>query len=664
MSITSPLPRRALVAALALSAVAAAAGTLIRSDDPDLFHHLALGREIVRSGLFHDERLVFPTLGQPAGVAPYWLGSVVLYLWHALFGDAGLSFLPAAFGALLCALLLVDATPRSSRHSALTLAAATLPVALALEVFRYRAVPRPELFGALLLAWTMWAIRRFEEGRQLPLLLFPAVAALWTNLHPSTAVALGPLALLVASLAARAARARWRRTVPAAASGAATGAPVPEEGGPPGHVLEARAPVLEEIPGTAAAPGERSFAPAALAGAILLAGTLATALRPGFESTVTVALRFVLAAFGAGGGPGGPVDPGLRSVARSVLEMQGGGAALWTTPAGALIVLAGLSFLLAWRAARPRELLTVAAFAVLPFAAVRLALFFAVVAAPIAARNLGAALSRLPPRLGRVPAQAGAAALCAAAALASLPLGDQAAHIRFGAGIAWEAFPVRAADYLAAAGFRGRLFDTFHLGGYLEWRGVGPPYQDGRGSAPPEDQPGATTGPLDRAAFAPLDAKYRFDALVLAYPSVDPAYAQLVGPAAFSPDPARWALVAYDDGGLLYLRRDGRYADLAARDEFRYASPANAFLLQTPPAALPAVLADLRRSVVEAPRCIVCRYLEAEVALACGLPAEAASAAAAALPRAYGPVRDALASVAARAAAAGVPRRPGGAASP
>lgn len=613
---TLPLPRRARAAALSLLAAAAFAGTLVRPDDPDMFHHLALGREIVRTGLFTDERLVFPSMGGPTGVPPYWLGSVVIYLWHALLGAAGLSLFAAVVGALLCLLLVADSAPRGARHSALTLAAAALPSALALEVFRYRAVPRPEVLAVVLLAWTMWAIRRFEDGRRPALLLFPAVAILWTNLHPSTAVGLAPIAILALTSAAEAVLARVR----------------PAE----------RPPPWRGVLGAAA---------------VLVAGVLATAVRPGFTSTLGFAVRFALATAGFRD-LAAAEDPALRNVALTVLEMQGGGAALWTGPVGALVFLSAIAFVANWRALRAREVLTVAAFAALPFAAVRFAVFFAVVAAPIAARNLGAALSRLPAVRRRVPVQALASAAAVAFAIASLPYGALAPHVRLGLGPAWEAFPVRAADYLEAAAFEGRLFNTFHMGGYLEWRRVGPPYQDGRGTAPPEDAPGSTTGPLDRAAFAPLDARYRFDALVLAYPSVPPELARALGPTAFGPDPARWSLVAFDDGGLLYLRRDGRYAGLAARDEYRAASPADPFLLASAtPRTLPPMLAELRRAAGEAPRCVLCRYLEAELALASGRAEEAAGAAAAALPLAYGPARAALESVAARAAAARTWRR-------
>ena len=76
--------------------------------------------------------------------------------------------------------------------------------------------------------------------------------------------------------------------------------------------------------------------------------------------------------------------------------------------------------------------------------------------------------------------------------------------------------------------------------------------------------------PLDPARLAALDARFRFDALVLAAPDRDAAAEEglrrLAPRTDVAADRATWALVAFDDGGLLYLRRDGRYAERAARD--------------------------------------------------------------------------------------------------
>ncbi len=602
------LDRRTLAVALGLAALAAFLGTLVLSDDPDMFHHLAVGRVILRSGFPTTEPFLFPHRGEPFGAPPYWLGSVAIYAWHRAFGEAGLSVLPAVVGALVALILLLDAAPRRGRHGWATLAAAAAPLALALETYRYRAVARTEIFSAALLAFTMWAFRRHEDGRPRALLALPLVAVLWTNLHPATAVGLVPLALFVlAGAAERLVRRAFR--------------------------LEA-----------GAAPSWRSLGTAA---AILVAMAAASAATPAGGNPVATAARFALAALRIDVGSSRADDPALANVVRFVGEMQGGGTALFRTPVGVLLVLAAFSFALRPRTIRPRELLTVAAFAVLPFHAVRFAVFFAIVAAPITARNLGAAVTALPARVRDFPARAPAAAALAAAALATLPLGMLAPHIRFGAGLTHGAFPVRGTEYLRALGFEGPLFNTFHLGGYLEWAGLSP-FQDGRGATSPEDTAAAVAGPTQRWLFAGLDARYRFDALLVTYPAGDPESGAPFG--VFDPDPAVWALVAFDDAALLYLRRDGRYAAAAARDAFRHLTPAEPALV-LPPADPEATLGELRRSVLEAPDCFRCRYWLGEVALVTGRPEEALATVTPVVARTYGDEREVFENVAARAAA-------------
>ncbi len=592
---------------LLAAAVIAFLGTLVRSDDPDMFHHLAFGREIVRSGLQALEPFVYPLRGVVTGPPTYWLGSVTIFGWHALFGDAGLSLLPATIGALLAVVLLLDSTPRAGRHTVLTVCAAVIPVALAIETYRYRAVARTEIFSALLLAVTMWAIRRFEDGLVRPLLALPIVAVLWTNLHPGVAVSLAPLAILVCC----------------------------------GVTLA----LIRRVTGRAA-PGAPRWREIGVAAAVLTAVAIASALTPARANPIVEAMRFVSAAIRIGGSAGATSSESIAFLA-NIQEMRGGGYALWGTPVGALIALSALSFLLRPRSIRFRELITVVAFAVLPFVAVRFAIFFAIVAAPIAARNLGEATAALPDRLGSVPARTCAAVGLALAAVASTPLGAQAPHIRFGAGVSRGVFPVRGVDYLQALRFDGALFNTLHFGGYLEWREVGPPFQDGRGAIKPEDAAAALSGPTVWPSFMMLDSRYHFDALLVSYPAGDPASGARFG--VFEPDRSTWSLVAFDDAGLLYLRRDGKYAEAAARDEFRSITPASP-LLALPPLDPAGELADYRRSVREAPDCFRCRYFLGELALATGTPEEAARVVAPAISRAFGPERDVLESVATRAA--------------
>jgi len=612
MSPPPPASRRAtLFIALAGAAAALCACTLwVR--DHDMFHHLAMGRHIVRHGLGAGEPFLYPVLGASVGPPPYWLGSVAIYGWHVLFGDGGLAFLPALAGAALFTLLFADSFPRGGRHTLPTLAAAALPLVLALESFRFRATARPDLFGMIALALTALAVRRFEDGRPRLLLAFPLLALLWTNVHPSVVAGL----LLVALLA-----------------------------------------------GATALGGARARRPAAVAALVAVAATAASALSPSPANPVGVALRFAATLFGVGAAPAGaaaPVD-GYAPVRMLVGELTPPGVDSLATAPGLLLCLTALSFLLRWRTPRARELLTVAAFAVLASRGVRFAAVMAIACAPIAARNLGEALSRLPERRGWLRAQAVAAAALLAVAAAHPALASGAPELSFGTRLWPAAYPVRGADYLADIGFDGHLYNSFQLGGYLEWRGL-PAYQDGRGFVPDGTLEASLVGPDDPGTFAALDARYRFDALLLAYHDLSGGDAEslraLKGADDWMAGRERWALVAFDDGGLLYLRRDGKYADRAQRDEFELAMPGNDGV-QLQRSKLPLLLAEYERSVRESPACGRCRLLFATFALAAGRADEAERMLAPALedgPR----FLPALLLVAARAAEArGEPERAG-----
>lgn len=569
------MTRRALALAAVAAAVAAFLGTLVGVDDPDAFHHLAVGRELAARGFFQGEPFLFPLRGAATMPPAYWLGSLALYGWVAAFGEGGLAYLPALAGAILAVVLLLDSLPRGGRASPAALAVAAVPLALAVETFRYRAVARPELLATLLLAVVMWALRRLEDGRPRLLLFFPAMALVWANVHPSTLAGIAPVAVFAAAGAAALLLSRvLRRPLPFA-------------------------------------PPPRQVATAA---GVAVAALAASVANPSPSNPVPAAFRFALSALRIGSG-GGASDPALEGVTRFVGEMQGVGSLVWGTPVGALLILTALSFVLRWRAPRPRELVTVALFAALPFGAVRFAILFAVVAAPVCARNLAEALEALPERFGRLPSRPAASAVALAAALATFPLGTQAPHIRFGTGLVPGAFPVRAADYLASIRFDGRLFNTFQLGGYLEWRRAASPYQDGRGLVPPGETGAAMAGPSNPFTFAALDARYRFDAVLIDVPAVSPEFSRALAASGRTDDwvldRRTWSLVAFDDGGLLYLRRDGRFAGPAARDEYRFAVPAS-------PSAFPAsdvraALAEYRRSLAEAPWCKRCGRAVAEL---------------------------------------------------
>ncbi|HEX9242319.1 MAG TPA: hypothetical protein VF875_07730, partial [Anaeromyxobacter sp.] len=323
-----PLSTRAL-AAVAIAAAAATFGfSLLRVWDPDAFHHLAMGRHLARHGLVAEEPFLFPLRGAGGGPVPYWLGSLAIYGAYRVAGEAALQLLPALVGAALAVVLLLDAAPRGGRHTPISVAAAAPALALALLGFRYRAVARPELFANLLLAVSMWAVRRFEDGRPRLLWAFPALALAWTNLHPSVVAGLGVVALLAGIAVLRSGASRLRA-------------------------------------GTTDPTLRRE---AVLATALAAGGGLAATVSPSPGATLASALRFAAAHYLPS-----VASPEMirydQNVLRGIPEMQPLQPRFWIEPFGLLLVLTAVAVLWAWAATRrpprAREVLTVAAFAAL-----------------------------------------------------------------------------------------------------------------------------------------------------------------------------------------------------------------------------------------------------------------------------------------------------------
>jgi Tfp pilus assembly protein PilF len=558
------------VGALLFVAAGAFLASLTELSDWDTFHHLAYGRDILqRGGFAPEDPFLYPLAGQPSGPPPSWLASVVIYLSWLAAGDPGPVYLAGVLGAALFVLLFSDAV--AGDRSVAGLVTALVPLSFALAVFRERAVARPELFAYVLLAWTLIALRRHAKGRGYLVLTFPVAAVLWANLHQSVLLGIAmPLAFIVVN-------------------GALLG--VRRSGG--------RLPT--EVPG--------GWALVAPTGALLGGLAAVSLLNPSGVAPLGSPLYFIQAVIARAPGAGTQEDP-LSLLSRLVDELRPPTEAQWLGPFGWLVLLCAVSFVLAWRRLNLRELVMCGALVYLGASAQRFMVLAAIVMAPVAARNLRAALAHVPMASVR-PVRWG---VIGVAALGVSIAGWSMFHIpgiRFGTGLARQV-PVRAVEYLKSIGFEGRLFNTFHFGGYLEWTLGQKVFQDGRGHLLPDDARAAYAGPSAYARFATLDSRYRFDALVTHYPQfTDAGYSERVASAPgadWGADRATWALVAFDDGGQVYLRRDGRYAAFAAGEEYRHAMPANS-LAAPQPGDRGGLRQDLERSLREVPDCLRCRTM-------------------------------------------------------
>lgn len=560
--------RRIFGATLAAVAASTFLAALTGLRDPDMFHHLAYGRYVAQNGLPSSDPFLYPLAGTALGVMPYWLGALALYASTLLAGMAGPVLLAAAVGALTFVLLLVHAL--DGERSPGAIGVALLPLALAYAAWAPRLVPRTEIFGVLLLVVTMMLLRAHERGSRGAIWLFPVIAPFWTNVHGSLPMG---VALLGAWVAGEVLRRAWIRVRGAAAGG---------ERGP--RIL-----------------------PVAAAAAV---GFAAGFLSPSKLNPIPFAVRFVLSiVFGV------PIDPdasawnrALPVLRHSVTELKPFSPQDWIGVAGALFAVTILSFVAARRKARPGDALVLAVFVGMTIPASRVLAFAAVAAGAVASRNLVAAYVAHRERRG-APVVA-----WALAAVGVVSAGWSIGHlpVSFGFAVDRDMFPVRASEYMRANGVSANVYDTFHFGGYLEWTVRQPVFQDGRGLVPAGEEQAAMEGPSAAALFDGLDARYRFDALVIQHPVLESGSARTFLAVAQSDDwsgvPRKdWALVAFDDGGLLYLRRDGRYRDLIARDEFRYLFPSNAPEAIVDTRIDPGVgLAEAERSLREAPGCDRC----------------------------------------------------------
>src|SRR3990170_365173 len=208
---------------------------------------------------------------------------------------------------------------------------------------------------------------------------------------------------------------------------------------------------------------------------------------------------------------------------QEILELQ---PPTFSSHPGALILVALLSgtFVLLARRLPLVSLLVAAPFVYLGLSAVRFVFLLGIACGPILARNLSAIAGRLKPAWARLAlgvALAGTTGGVAATALTVASV-ESLADPRKATGIGMDErfVPAGALRYLDRIGLTGRIFNTFHWGGYLTWRDFPrrAPIIDGRGYVPPglvEEIHFARIYPqhLDR-----LQATYGFDVALVDYP--------------------------------------------------------------------------------------------------------------------------------------------------
>ena len=170
-----------------------ALSTLATVGDPDLFWHLAQGRQTVTSGLARVDVFSWTVNGLPV-LTDQWLGQVLWYEAYAAFGWTGVIVLRALLVAAVVTLIVGTALSAQRKPIVAVIAAAP-----AILLTRFAWTERPQLMGLCCFAALVFLLRASWQ-RPRVLLAAPALILVWANLHASFALGLGVTAIACAEL--------------------------------------------------------------------------------------------------------------------------------------------------------------------------------------------------------------------------------------------------------------------------------------------------------------------------------------------------------------------------------------------------------------------------------------------------------------------------------
>ena len=170
-----------------------ALSTLATVGDPDLFWHLAQGRQTVTDGLARVDTFSWSVNGLPV-LTDQWLGQVIWYEAYAALGWNGIILLRALLVAVVVTLIVAAALMAQRRPIIAVIAA--LP---AITLTRFAWTERPQLMGLCCFAALILLLRASADRPRI-LMAVPALILLWANLHASFALGLALTAIVCSEL--------------------------------------------------------------------------------------------------------------------------------------------------------------------------------------------------------------------------------------------------------------------------------------------------------------------------------------------------------------------------------------------------------------------------------------------------------------------------------
>lgn len=192
--------------------------TITTISDPDVWFHLALGREVVEHGKLPRADIFSFTAAGREWISSGWLSSVLMYLLFTAGSGPDALLGPSGGGLVLMVFAVVAAVALLPYFASLRLGAPrgsmALVVVAAMMLAAMRYNPRPDIWSQLLVCVVALLLVTAPTGRHSRRLwLLPAIFALWPNLHAGFIAGLIPVSIFTAARAVS-----WRRGVPGAAA--------------------------------------------------------------------------------------------------------------------------------------------------------------------------------------------------------------------------------------------------------------------------------------------------------------------------------------------------------------------------------------------------------------------------------------------------------------
>ncbi len=507
---SEPVPRTRWIAPVAV-ALLAVAFAVHRIEDFDVWFHLAAGRLMLATGTWPAANTFSLTAPDYPWIDLHWIYQLVLYGAWSLAGPVGATALTATLVATTALVLYGLA-----RRFVPPMLAAFL-IAVALAVASPRFVPRPETMSFLYFAVYLVLLEGYPRNGRAIFLLIP-LQILWANTQGIFAVGLALMGCywMGATLAFLPLPRGWR----------------------------------EE---TALAPADwrRLTLVLALAtlGCLVNPWGLAGALFP-----VQLLPRVT----------GGSLFSQRIGEFRSPLSSGYAPPLVFTWVA--LLVAAGLSFMLNVKRWHLGRALAALAFGVLSTQSLRNMSFFSWIAVPVIAANLGPLIARWrlpsPIRSGLAAAALAAIVVLIGAVVTNHSSAAMATEREFGLGVSRARFPTDAIAFIERNGIHGRSFNCLAMGGFLAWhRPNDAVFVDGRLEAFPEEVFRGYFQVMDRpTAWPTIAGPYALDYAVLYH-----GWSNRLPLVTYLSQGNGWTVVYYDEIASVFVPNDDAHREMRER---------------------------------------------------------------------------------------------------